>query len=156
MEENILDIAGMRVIVSYIDDVRALVKVLSLQDDLQIMKVKDYITNPKPNGYRSLHIIVKVPVYFLDRKQYVPVEIQLRTIAMDFWASLEHTLKYKQDVKLEGIDMFDELKDCSDIIQDVERRMQILMHAVETSDVEEAANSRRRQLEERERAVAGE
>ncbi len=156
MEENIMDIAGMRVIVSYIDDVRALVKVLSLQDDLQIVKVKDYITNPKPNGYRSLHIIVKVPVYFLDRKQYVPVEIQLRTIAMDFWASLEHTLKYKQDAKVEGIDMFDELKDCSDIIQDVERRMQILMHAVETSDVEEAANSRRRQLEERERAVAGE
>ena len=93
MEENILDIAGMRVIVSYIDDVSALVKVLSLQDDLQIVKVKDYITHPKPNGYRSLHIIVKVPVYFLDRKQYVPVEIQLRTIAMDFWASLEHTLK---------------------------------------------------------------
>ncbi len=155
MEENILDIAGMRVIVSYIDDVKALVKVLSLQDDLQIVKVKDYITNPKPNGYRSLHIIVKVPVYFLDRKQYVPVEIQLRTIAMDFWASLEHALKYKQDVKLEGIDMFDELKDCSAIIEDVERRMQILMRAVETSDVEEAANNRRHQLEESERAVAG-
>ena len=67
MEENILDIAGMRVIVSYIDDVSALLKVLSLQDDLQIVKVKDYITHPKPNGYRSLHIIVKVPVYFLDR-----------------------------------------------------------------------------------------
>ena len=89
MEENILDIAGMRVIVSYIDDVSALLKVLSLQDDLQIVKVKDYITHPKPNGYRSLHIIVKVPVYFLDRKQYVPVEIQLRTIAMDFWAYVE-------------------------------------------------------------------
>jgi putative GTP pyrophosphokinase len=154
MEENILDIAGMRVIVSYVDDVKALVKVLSLQDDLQIVKVKDYISHPKPNGYRSLHIIVKVPVYFLDRKQYVPVEIQLRTIAMDFWASLEHTLKYKQDVKLEGIDMYDELKDCSAIIEDVERRMQILMRAVETSDVEEAANDRRRQIEERGKAVA--
>ena len=94
-------------------------------------------------------------MYFLDRKQYVPVEIQLRTIAMDFWASLEHTLKYKQDAKVEGIDMFDELKDCSDIIQDVERRMQILMHAVQTSDVEEAASKRRAQLEEQERAVAG-
>ena len=155
MEENILDIAGMRVIVSYIDDVSALLKVLSLQDDLQIVKVKDYITHPKPNGYRSLHIIVKVPVYFLDRKQYVPVEIQLRTIAMDFWASLEHTLKYKQDAKVEGIDMFDELKDCSDIIQDVERRMQILMHAVQTSDVEEAASRRRAQIEEQEKVVAG-
>ena len=98
---------------------------------------------------------MKVPVYFLDRKQYVPVEIQLRTIAMDFWASLEHTLKYKQDAKVEGIDMFDELKDCSDIIQDVERRMQILMHAVQTSDVEEAASRRRAQIEEQEKAVAG-
>lgn len=155
MEENILDIAGMRVIVSYIDDVSSLVKVLSLQDDLQIVKVKDYIAHPKPNGYRSLHIIVKVPVYFLDKKEYVPVEIQFRTIAMDFWASLEHTLKYKQDAQVEGIDMFDELKDCSDIIQDVERRMQILMHAVQTTDVEEAARRRRQQIEEQEAVVAG-
>lgn len=153
VEEHILDVAGMRVIVSYIDDVYAMVKVLSLQDDLKIVKVKDYIKNPKPNGYRSLHVIVKVPVYFLDRKQYVPVEIQFRTVAMDFWASLEHTLKYKQDVQLEGIDMFDELKNCSEIIEDVERRMQILMHAVQTTDVEEAARKRREQLEEQEACV---
>ena len=137
-----------------IDDVYAMVKVLSMQDDLKIVKVKDYIKNPKPNGYRSLHVIVKVPVYFLDRKQYVPVEIQFRTVAMDFWASLEHTLKYKQDVQLEGIDMFDELKNCSEIIEDVERRMQILMHAVQTTDVEEAARKRREQLEEQEARVA--
>lgn len=153
MEENILDIAGMRVIVSYIDDVYALVKVLSVHDDLEIVKVKDYIANPKPNGYRSLHIIVKTPIYFLDRKQYVPVEIQFRTIAMDFWASLEHTLKYKKDSKLDGIDMYDELKDCSSIIEDVERRMQILMHAVQTSDVEEAARKRRHQMAEQEAEV---
>lgn len=153
VEENILDVAGMRVIVSYIDDVYSLVKVLSLQDDLQVMKVKDYIANPKPNGYRSLHFIVKVPVFFLDRKQYVPVEIQFRTIAMDFWASLEHTLRYKQDIKLDGIDMYDELKDCSIVIQDVERRMQILMHAVQTTDVEEAGRKRRKQLEEQEARV---
>lgn len=146
MEENVLDVAGLRVIVSYIDDVYALVKVLSFQDDLTIVKVKDYIAHPKPNGYRSLHVIVKVPVYFLDRKQYVPVEIQFRTIAMDFWASLEHTLKYKSDVAIESIDMYDELKDCSEIIEDVERRMQILMHAVQTTDVEEAAHKRRQQL----------
>lgn len=146
MEENVLDVAGLRVIAAYIDDVYALVKVLSLQDDLSIVKVKDYIAHPKPNGYRSLHVIVKVPVYFLDRKQYVPVEIQFRTIAMDFWASLEHTLKYKSDVAIEGIDMYDELKDCSEIIEDVERRMQILMHAVQTTDVEEAARKRRQQI----------
>ena len=154
VEEHILDVAGMRVIVSYIDDVYAMVKVLSMQDDLKIVKVKDYIKNPKPNGYRSLHVIVKVPVYFLDRKQYVPVEIQFRTVAMDFWASLEHTLKYKQDVQLEGIDMFDELKNCSEIIEDVERRMQILLLAVQTTDVGEAARKRREQLEEQEARVA--
>lgn len=155
MEENILDIAGLRVIVSYIDDVYALVKVLSLQDDLEIVKIKDYIAHPKPNGYRSLHIIVKTPIYFLDRKQYVPVEIQFRTIAMDFWASLEHTLKYKKNRELEGIDMFDELKNCSDIIKDVEHRMQILMHAVQTNDVEEAAKKRRAQIKEQAQRVEG-
>lgn len=157
VEENVLDVAGLRVIVSYIDDVYALVKVLSLQDDLKFIKMKDYISKPKPNGYRSLHVIVKTPVYFLDRKQYVPVEIQFRTIAMDFWASLEHTLKYKKkgNGKLEGIDMDDELKNCSEIIEDVERRMQILMHAVQTSDVEEAAHRRREQLKEQEAQVEG-
>ena len=153
MEENVLDIAGLRVIASYIDDVYALVKVLSMQDDLEIIKVKDYIANPKPNGYRSLHIIVKIPIYFLDRKQYVPVEIQFRTIAMDFWASLEHTLKYKKNRELEGIDMYDELKNCSDIIKDVEHRMKILMHAVQTNDVEEAARQRRDQLKKQAQQV---
>lgn len=153
MEENVLDIAGLRVIASYIDDVYALVKVLSMQDDLEIIKVKDYIANPKPNGYRSLHIIVKIPIYFLDRKQYVPVEIQFRTIAMDFWASLEHTLKYKKNRELEGIDMYDELKNCSDIIKYVEHRMQILMHAVQTNDVEEAARQRRDQLKKQAQQV---
>ena len=153
MEENVLDIAGLRVIASYIDDVYALVKVLSMQDDLEIIKVKDYIANPKPNGYRSLHIIVKIPIYFLDRKQYVPVEIQFRTIAMDFWASLEHTLKYKKNRELEGIDMYDELKNCSDINKDVEHRMQILMHAVQTNDVEEAARQRRDQLKKQAQQV---
>ena len=153
MEENVLDIAGLRVIASYIDDVYALVKVLSMQDDLEIIKVKDYIANPKPNGYRSLHIIVKIPIYFLDRKQYVPVEIQFRTIAMDFWASLEHTLKYKKNRELEGIDMYDELKNCSDSIKDVEHRMQVLMHAVQTNDVEEAARQRRDQLKKQAQQV---
>ncbi len=153
MEENVLDIAGVRVIVSYIDDVYALVKVLSMQDDLEIIKIKDYIANPKPNGYRSLHVIAKIPINFLDRKQCVPVEIQFRTIAMDFWASLEHTLKYKNNGELEGIDMFDELKNCSDIITDVEHRMQILMHAVQTNDVEEAARQRRNQLKEQAQEV---
>ncbi len=148
MEENVLDIAGMRIIVSYIDDVYALVESLKVQDDMEIIKIKDYIKNPKPNGYRSLHIIVKTPIYFLDKKVFVPVEIQFRTIAMDFWASLEHTLRYKSKYLVEGIDMADELKNCSDIIEDVEHRMQILMRAVEHGDLKESAKRRRAQIME--------
>ena len=95
IEKYIMDIAGIRVVCSYISDVYNLFDLLQRQDDLEIVTVKDYIANPKPNGYRSLHVIVRIPVYFLDSKQMVPVEIQLRTVAMDFWASLEHDLKYK-------------------------------------------------------------
>ncbi len=134
MEKYIMDIAGLRVICSYIHDVYILLEVLRMQDDLEIVTVKDYIENPKPNGYRSLHVIVRIPVYFLDKKELIPVEVQLRTIAMDFWASLEHDLKYKSVSEVEGIDSYDELKDCSRIIEDVESRMQILARAL---DIEE-------------------
>ena len=97
-----------------------------LDQDLNLRK------DPKPNGYRSLHVIVRIPVYFLDSKQMVPVEIQLRTVAMDFWASLEHDLKYKAKREIEGIDSYGELKDCSRIIEDVEARMQILARALDS------------------------
>ena len=120
------------VICSYISDVYNLFDLLQRQDDLEIVTVKDYIANPKPNGYRSLHVIVRIPVYFLDSKQMVPVEIQLRTVAMDFWASLEHDLKYKAKREIEGIDSYGELKDCSRIIEDVEARMQILARALDS------------------------
>ncbi|MEA5020745.1 MAG: (p)ppGpp synthetase [Gordonibacter sp.] len=131
MEKYIMDIAGIRVICSYIHDVYNLLELLRKQDDLTIVTVKDYIANPKPNGYRSLHVIVRIPVYFLDNKELIPVEVQLRTIAMDFWASLEHDLKYKAVSEVQGIDSNDELKDCSRIIEDVEARMQILARALE-------------------------
>lgn len=131
LEKYIMDVAGVRVICSYIHDVYNLLELLREQDDLTIVKVKDYIANPKANGYRSLHIIVRIPVYFLDNKEFIPVEVQLRTIAMDFWASLEHDLKYKAVSEVEGIDSNDELKDCSHIIEDVEARMQILARALE-------------------------
>ena len=131
IEKYIMDIAGVRVICSYISDVYNLLDLLQRQDDLEIVTVKDYIANPKPNGYRSLHVIVRIPVYFLDAKQMVPVEIQLRTVAMDFWASLEHDLKYKAVREIEGIDAYGELKDCSRIIKGVEDRMQILARALE-------------------------
>ncbi len=131
MEANVFDIAGVRVICSYIDDVYKLIGLLGKQDDLEIIKVKDYIKHPKANGYRSIHIIIRVPIYFMDEKEFVPVEVQFRTIAMDFWASLEHDLKYKAKKPIGGINADDELKNCSDIIEDVEKRMQILMRALE-------------------------
>ncbi|MDO5042558.1 MAG: (p)ppGpp synthetase [Slackia sp.] len=131
MERYLSDVAGVRVICSYIDDVYGLLELLQRQDDLEIVTVKDYIENPKPNGYRSLHAIVRMPVYFMDKKELVSVEVQIRTIAMDFWASLEHGLKYKALDEVHGIDSFDELRDCSRVIEDVERRMQILAHAMD-------------------------
>lgn len=97
MEQHIMDIAGLRVIVSYVQDVYDILNYLKAQDDLFVVAVKDYIGAPKPNGYRSLHMIVRIPVYFMDKKEEIPVEIQIRTIAMDFWASLEHSLRYKAE-----------------------------------------------------------
>jgi len=131
MERYILDIAGIRVICPYIQDVYSLFELLNRQDDLEIVKVKDYIASPKPNGYRSLHVIARIPVFFMDKKESIPVEIQLRTLAMDFWASLEHDLKYKAVSEVQGIDASSELKDCSRIIEEVESRMQVLAGALE-------------------------
>lgn len=140
MQDHVMDIAGVRVICAYPDDVYLLFDALRKQDDLAVLTVKDYIANPKPNGYRSLHLIVKVPLYLMSKKEYVPVEIQFRTIAMDFWASLEHDLKYKSVSHFKGIDIDDELKNCADIIDDVQVRMQILMHALEVDDDEQPAH----------------
>lgn len=137
LQHNILDIAGIRVVCSYVDDVYKLVDMLRAQDDLEIVKIKDYIAHPKPNGYRSLHITVKVPVFFMDEKDLVPVEVQFRTIAMDFWASLEHSLTYKKNRTYPGVDMSRELKECADTIQQVEERMQRLMHIAEAADAQQ-------------------
>ena len=93
--ENLKDIAGIRVICSYVEDVYAVARLLTTQDDVKLLEMRDYIQNPKPNGYRSLHLIVEIPVFLQDGRIMVPVEVQLRTIAMDFWASLEHNLRYK-------------------------------------------------------------
>lgn len=92
---NIEDIAGIRVICHYIKDIYRMSDLLLRQDDIHLLKIKDYIKNPKENGYRSLHLVVEVPVYLANEKVMVPVEIQIRTIAMDFWATLEHHLRYK-------------------------------------------------------------
>lgn len=122
LEENINDIAGIRVVCSYIDDIYMLADALLKQDDITLVSRKDYIASPKDNGYRSLHLIVKIPVFFADQKRDMKVEVQIRTIAMDFWASLEHQLKYKQNIPNED-EMVAKLKICADIINATDEQM---------------------------------
>jgi len=94
--ENLRDIAGIRVVCAYLNDAYTIADLLCSQDDIRLLQTRDYIRQPKANGYRSLHLIVEVPVFMSTGKQLVPVEVQIRTIAMDFWASLEHHLRYKE------------------------------------------------------------
>ncbi len=130
--ENLSDIAGVHVICSYIDDIYLIADLLTAQDDIAIIRASDYIKNPKQNGYRCLHRIVTIPVFLSNENEHVKVEIQLRTIAMDFWASLEHELAYKvSDGKDEDISR--ELKACADIIATTEMRMQRLHNLTITS-----------------------
>ncbi len=120
---NLNDVAGVRVICSFIDDIYEVAEMFSRQDDVNVIEVKDYIKNPKPNGYRSYHMIIEVPVFFAQRKQNMRVEVQLRTIAMDFWASLEHKMKYKRNI--ENIEELEkELKNCAEIIAETDEKMQ--------------------------------
>ncbi len=121
--ENINDVAGIRVICSFIDDIYEVAQMLVNQDDVNLVEVKDYIKNPKENGYRSYHMIIEVPVFFTNRKQYMKVEVQLRTIAMDFWASLEHKMKYKKDIP-DVDEISNELRLCADIIAKTDLKMQ--------------------------------
>ncbi len=94
--DNLNDIAGIRVVCAYLNDTYTIAGLLTGQDDIELVQTRDYIASPKPNGYRSLHLIVRVPVFLSEGKLLLPVEVQIRTIAMDFWASLEHQLRYKE------------------------------------------------------------
>ena len=133
LEEYLMDVAGVRVICSYKKDVKRLMGLLRRQDDLEIVRIKNYILDPKPNGYRSLHAIVRIPVYFLERKEMVPVEVQIRTIAMDYWASLEHDLKYKAVAEAKGLDVAEELRKIGSELEAIEERMQVLADALDAS-----------------------
>ncbi len=125
IEENIWDIAGVRVICSFQDDIYLLAECLLQQDDVKLIEIKDYIKEPKPSGYRSLHMIVEVPIYLQDEKRNMKVEIQLRTIAMDFWASLEHKLRYKKNLSIEQVEeLANELEQCAQISAELDMRMQ--------------------------------
>ena len=123
IEENLNDVAGIRVICSFIDDIYNLSDKLCSQDDIRVVEVKDYIKNPKPNGYRSLHLILEIPIFLLEEKKYMRVEVQFRTIAMDFWASLEHKVKYKKEIE-DSAKISQELKICADEINVLDNKMQ--------------------------------
>ena len=128
--DNLTDIAGIRVICSYLQDVYTVADLLTSQDDVHVVKVRDYIKSPKSNGYRSLHLVVEVPVYLSEGRLAVPVEVQIRTIAMDFWATLEHSLRYKaQDQVPQSIS--DELQQTAADIAAIDMRMQGIHDEVE-------------------------
>jgi len=120
--EHLTDIAGVRVICSFTSDIYHMFEMIKNQDDIKLIKYKDYIENPKEGGYQSLHMIIHIPVFLSDGPVEVPVEIQIRTIAMDFWASLEHKLRYKYYDK-EPKHISDELRECAHIINDLDSRM---------------------------------
>ena len=126
MIANLNDVAGIRVICYFIDDIYDVARWLAKQDDIKLLEVKDYIRHPKENGYRSLHMVVEIPVYFSEEKRKLRVEVQIRTIAMDFWASLEHQLRYKK--KLEGMEDAEEigveLRQCAETIAQTDMKMQ--------------------------------
>lgn len=120
---NLDDVAGIRVICSFVDDIFDIAKMLASQDDVTLIESKNYIKFPKDNGYRSLHLIVEIPIYLSGGKKPMRVEVQIRTIAMDFWASLEHQLKYKKNIP-DAEKISQELKECADIISATDLRMQ--------------------------------
>lgn len=138
--ENLHDVAGVRVICSFIEDIYDVAEMFLNQDDIKLIEKKDYIEYPKDNGYRSLHLIIEVPVFLSDRIMNMKVEVQIRTMAMDFWAALEHQANYKKGI--EGIDeLIVELTDCANIINQTDRRMQEIYHKIQKiKDVREELN----------------
>ncbi len=129
MEDHLTDIAGIRVICGFIEDIYTVSEILREQDDIHILQIKDYIKNPKPNGYRSFHMIVETPVFFTRNKEPLCAEIQLRTMAMDFWASLEYQLKYKKNIENPEI-IASQLKDCAQIISSTDLKMQDILNQI--------------------------
>ena len=132
IEENINDVAGVRVICSFPEDIYMLAECLLSQDDIKLIEKKDYIKNPKESGYRSLHLIIEVPIFLKNEKKSMKVEVQLRTIAMDFWASLEHKLRYKKSIDPEEAEIISkELIECSEISASLDKRMEEIRNRIE-------------------------
>lgn len=126
VRDKLHDVAGVRVTCAFIDDIYQIAELLAKQDDVTVVEIKDYIENPKPNGYRSYHMIITIPVFFSDKVDHVHVEVQIRTMAMDFWASLEHQIRYKKQMANQAdLEMISkELYECAEIIAQTDVRMQ--------------------------------
>lgn len=132
IQENIKDIAGVRVICSFPEDIYMLADCLLSQDDITLIEKKDYIKHPKKSGYRSLHLIIEVPIFLKKGKKNIKVEVQLRTIAMDFWASLEHKLRYKKNIDESEVELLErELIECSEISAALDKRMEEIRNRIE-------------------------
>lgn len=132
IQENIRDVAGIRVICSFPEDIYMLADCLLSQDDVKLIEKKNYIKNPKKSGYRSLHLIIEVPIFLRNEKKSMKVEVQLRTIAMDFWASLEHKLRYKKNIDPKENEMLEkELLQCSEISAALDKRMEEIRDRIE-------------------------
>jgi putative GTP pyrophosphokinase len=141
IEENITDIAGVRVVCSFPEDIYLLAECLLQQDDIRLIERKDYIRNPKPSGYRSLHLIVAVPIFLQNEKREMKVEVQLRTIAMDFWASLEHKVRYKKNIpEDEAGHLAAELTECAQMSAELDKRMQDIRNRLAAAEKKEEEN----------------
>lgn len=136
IEKELTDVAGIRVICSFPDDIYRLADQLTNQDDVILVQKKDYIKNPKPNGYRSLHLILDIPIFLANGKKNMKVEVQFRTIAMDFWASLDHKLRYKKNIENQEV-IVEELRSCADVISDMDCRMQQIRYMIEEQTAED-------------------
>lgn len=131
IQNEINDVAGIRVICNFADDIYKIADMLLQQDDIRLVRAKDYIRNPKPNGYRSYHMIVEIPVFFSKGKEIMKVEVQLRTIAMDFWASLEHEMKYKKNLtNADSTEISRQLLECATTISEMDSRMQDIKNRI--------------------------
>ena len=133
INDNLSDIAGIRVICSFVDDIYMLAKCLADQDDITVLQRKDYIEHPKKSGYRSLHLIIEIPIFLTQEKEYMKVEVQFRTIAMDFWASLEHKMKYKKNIENQEV-ISEDLKFSADLINQLDRRMKQIREKIDATE----------------------
>ena len=134
MMDNLDDVAGIRVICSFVDDIYQVAEMLVRQDDVRVVAIKDYIKNPKDNGYRSYHMIIEIPVFFSNEKKLMRVEVQIRTIAMDFWASLDHQLKYKKE-RADAAEISEELRRCAEVIAQTDQEMLSIRKRIEFREV---------------------